>query len=142
MPGLRDHSPTAAINVTPMIDVMLVLLIIFMVVVPVLVSYEATPPEARSAAASRDPDVLTLGIDVGGRFWLADRPVADEELPLLLREAYAERAGERVLHLRADRAVSYARVLDAIEAARGAGVWTIGAITEPVEGVSAGGGSP
>jgi biopolymer transport protein TolR len=132
--GVGVGGLSAQINVTPMIDVMLVLLIIFMVVTPILTQYEATPPTALTARPEPDDDIVTLGIDTRGAFFLENEAVADRLLPTRLREALADQpSGDRVLYLRADRGVAYARVLDAVEAARTAGVTTIGAITEPLE---------
>ncbi len=134
IPGIDATNLSAEINVTPMVDVMLVLLIIFMVVTPILTQYEATPPTAVTARPEPDDDILTLGIDKAGAFFLENYPVEDAMLSTQLREAMAGQEGdERVLYLRADRGVSYARVLDAMEAASSAGVTTIGAITVPLE---------
>lgn len=134
IPGVAESSLSAQINVTPMIDVMLVLLIIFMVVTPILTQYEATPPDAITARPEPDDDIVTLGIDQDGAFFVENEAVADALLQSRLAETLASQPfGERILYLRADRGVSYRRVLDAIEAAREAGVATIGAITEPLE---------
>jgi biopolymer transport protein ExbD len=91
---------TADINVTPMIDVMLVLLIIFMVVTPAL-AFEAKLPKAKTAAPEKEERV-TLGIDKQGKFFVDDKPVADAELETRLREAYAKRPDDHVLYLKAD----------------------------------------
>lgn len=124
--------PMSEINVTPFVDVMLVLLIIFMVVTPILTQYEATPPYAMTATPEPDDDIITLGIDTEGAFFIENTPVADAVLATRLREELSSQPeGERLLYLRADRGASYARVLDAVEAARTAGVTTIGAITVP-----------
>jgi len=136
VPGISGGGLSAQINVTPMIDVMLVLLIIFMVVTPILMQYEATPPSAVTATPEPDDDVITLGIDHRGDFYLESQPVADSRLAAELQRAFAgsdRRPGGRLLYLRADRGIPYSRVLDAIEGARAAGVSTIGAITEPLE---------
>ena len=133
VPGIAEGGLSAEINVTPMIDVMLVLLIIFMVVTPILTQYEATPPPAVTAAPEPDDDVVTLGIDTRGDFFVENEAVADAQLTNRLLELYRGERGDRLLYLRADRGVSYARVLDAIEGARAAGVTTIGAITAPLE---------
>jgi biopolymer transport protein ExbD len=142
IPGMDSSGLSADINVTPMIDVMLVLLIIFMVVTPILTQYEASPPVALTARPEPDDDIVTLGIDTQGAFFLENEAVADAALTARLREAVAvQPADERILYVRADRGVSYARVLDAVEAAAAAGVTTIGAITSPLEDEeSAGGG--
>ena len=122
---------TAEINVTPMIDVMLVLLIIFMVITPGIV--QASLPEARMATYQRDRHP-TLIVDAAGRFTLdVDRrfqSVATEALPSRLAAIYAARPDDHVLYLKADRNASYARVLTALDAARAAGVTRIAAITE------------
>ena len=131
IPGSRFGTPTAAINVTPMIDVMLVLLIIFMVVTPRLV--RATLPAARTATYERDrhPTLIiddrgAYSLDVGRRF----EAVPDARLQARLVAVYADRPDDHVLYLKADRGVAYARVLTALDAAHAAGVRRIGAITE------------
>jgi len=123
---------TSEINMTPMIDVMMALLIIFMVVTPVLTSYAADLPRASHVVPEVDEDVIQMGIDAQGRFWVQDRLVPDEELGPHLARIYGARPGDHLLYLRADRRVPYDRVLDAVAAAREAGVRRIGAITEPI----------
>ncbi len=135
-----ESDVNADINVTPMIDVMLVLLIIFMVVTPALAGYHAVLPKARTAAPEKD-DRVTLGIDAQGRFWIENAPtpgpIPDAQLAQRLRDAYSTRsADDHVLYLKADHAVGYDRVLTAIDAAREAEVSRIGAITELPKGVS------
>jgi biopolymer transport protein ExbD len=124
----RVGEQLSAINVTPMIDVMLVLLIIFMVITPGLVG--ASLPEARQSAPERE-DRVTLGIDARGGYSVDERPVPAERLESALREQYARRPDDHVLYLKADRGVRYARVLTAVDAAQRVGVRRIGAITEP-----------
>jgi biopolymer transport protein ExbD len=136
-----DSDVTADINVTPMIDVMLVLLIIFMVVTPALAGYTAVLPKARTAAPEKE-DRVTLGIDTKGQYWIEDvprpGPIPDEQLAGRLREVYQTRSpDDHVLYLKADNAVGYDRVLTAIDAAREAGVARIGAITEIPKGAKA-----
>jgi biopolymer transport protein ExbD len=123
--------PTAEINVTPMIDVMLVLLIIFMVITPGIV--RASLPNAHTSTYQRDRHP-TLIVDAGGGYTLdVDRhlhPVLGAALQARLAAVYAARPGDHVLYLRADQNASYARVLTALDAARAAGVTRIAAITE------------
>ncbi|HEV2146453.1 MAG TPA: biopolymer transporter ExbD [Longimicrobiaceae bacterium] len=135
-----DTDVTADINVTPMIDVMLVLLIIFMVVTPALAGYTAVLPKARTAAPEKD-DRVTLGIDAQGRYWIEDTPnpgpIPPAQLAQRLREAYRTRSpDDHVLYLKADHGVGYDKVLTAIDAAREAEVSRIGAITELPKGVT------
>ncbi len=125
--------PTAEINVTPMIDVMLVLLIIFMVVTPSITAMASLPSAA--TAVPEKGDRVTLGIDAAGRYFLdeagARAPIAPAQLEGRLRAAYARRSpDDQVLYLKADQGVPYAHVLTAVEAARQVGVSRIGAITE------------
>jgi biopolymer transport protein ExbD len=131
IPESRFGATTAEINVTPMIDVMLVLLIIFMVITPGLV--HATLPAAHTATYERDrhPTLIVdsrgaYALDVGRRF----EAVSDARLQARLAEVYAGRPDDHVLYLKADRDAAYARVLTALDAARQAGVLRIGAITE------------
>ena len=131
-PGLRDVGVVSEINVTPMIDVMIVLLVLFMVVTPVITNYAVRLPAAANVAPEVDDDVVELGIDREGAYWVGDQRVAAAELEGYLTRLYAARPGDHLLYLRADRAVGYDRVLDAVDAARTAGVRRIGAITEPV----------
>ncbi|HEV7587971.1 MAG TPA: biopolymer transporter ExbD [Longimicrobium sp.] len=131
IPEGRFGATTAEINVTPMIDVMLVLLIIFMVITPGLV--RATLPAAHTSTYERErhPTLIVdargaYSIDVGRRF----EAVPDARLQARLAEVYAARPVDHVLYLKADRDASYARVLTALDAARAAGVTRIGAVTE------------
>ena len=117
-------------NVTPMIDVMLVLLIIFMVVAPMLLDGIAAQPPAGvnlQAHPGREGDV-TLGIGADRLYTLDKRPIDRAELPRRLREIYAGRT-DRLLYIQADRRLGYDAVLDAIEVARENGVRVVGMIT-------------
>ena len=131
--GMESSGVTSDINVTPMIDVMLVLLIIFMVITPVLANYEATLPEATHLVPEPNDDVITLGIDAQGGFYVNGEPVPAERVSAQLRTIYEGRPGDHLMYLRADQGVSYSTVLNGIDAARGAGVRTIGAISTPVQ---------
>ena len=131
-PGLREGDVVSEINVTPMIDVMIVLLILFMVVTPVITNYAVRLPAAANVTPEVDDEVVELGIDWDGAYWVGEQRVAAEELGAWLARVYAARPGDHLLYLRADRGVGYDRVLDAVDAARAAGVRRIGAITEPV----------
>lgn len=131
--GIGRGNVTSDINVTPMVDVMLVLLIIFMVITPVLATYDTELPEAEHVVPEPDDDVVTLGIDAQGVYHVAGATVSPERLAPTLRSIYAARTDDHLLYLRADRSISYDVVLSAIDAARAAGVRTIGAITVPVE---------
>ncbi|MFL5385480.1 MAG: ExbD/TolR family protein [Longimicrobiaceae bacterium] len=122
----------ADINVTPMIDVMLVLLIIFMVVTPALAGYTAILPRAKTAAPEKEKRV-TLGIDRAGNYYIEGKQtvrVPEAQLAEKLKEAYRTRPDDHILYMKADNDAGYDRILTAIDAARVAGVRRIGAITE------------
>lgn len=135
--GVDGSSVTSEINVTPMIDVMLVLLIIFMVITPALAGYAVTLPRAYTAAPEKD-DRVTLGVDAQGRYHLDESPgvIPPDQLVDALRGAYASRPDDHVLYLKADVGLEYSVVLTAIDAARMAGVRRIGAITEVAAGAT------
>jgi biopolymer transport protein ExbD len=128
-----ESDVNADINVTPMIDVMLVLLIIFMVITPALGGYKWQPPKAQMSAPEKEKRV-TLGIDAQGVYYVGEpaKPVALAQLTDRLKREYAspEHRDDHVLYLKADNGVAYSVVLSAIDAAREAGVRRIGAITE------------
>ena len=126
----------ADINVTPLIDVMLVLLIIFMIVTPLIAAgFQATIP--RSANPENRPegqDEVKLGIDKDGKFWLdlgtGPRQIPDDQLPGRLQAIYQSRSKDKILFLKADQNLEFGRVQQAIEIAKEAGVRVVGAITE------------
>lgn len=123
----------ADINVTPMIDVMLVLLIIFMIVTPLIASgFQATLPKGVNLdpRPEEESDVI-LGIDVNGKFFLDGKPVDEAVLEDYLRSVYAARTEDKILYFKADVGLKYARVQDAVELARRAGVAVLAAVTEP-----------
>jgi biopolymer transport protein TolR len=126
----------ADINVTPLIDVMLVLLIIFMIVTPLIAKgFQATIPRSENPENRPEgQDEVRLGIDKDGKFFLdlgsGPKPIADDALPDRLRTIYETRTQDKILFLKADQDIQFGRVQQAIEIARAAGVRVVGAITE------------
>jgi biopolymer transport protein ExbD len=132
----------ANINVTPMIDVMLVLLIIFMIVTPAITAgFQATLPRAKNPDSREESDgEIRLGIDRDGKFYLditgasgkytGPRFISDEDLPGQLMSLYAVRTIDKILYLKADEGIDYGRVQVALEIARKAGVRVVAAIAE------------
>ncbi len=119
------------INMTPLVDVMLVLLIIFIVTVPVMQhAVNIDLPRATNQPQDVQPQTVRLTVDAQGQYFWNERPVADQELAGLLREE-AARPTQPELHIRGDRAVRYERVAQAMAAAQQAGLRKIGFITEP-----------
>src|SRR5437870_6538202 len=107
---------------------MLVLLIIFMIVTPIIAKgFQATiPRSANPENRPEGPDEVRLGIDKDGKFFLdlgsGPKLISDAELPDRLRAVYESRSTDKILFLKADQDIDFARVQQAIEIARGAGV--------------------
>lgn len=126
----------ADINVTPLIDVMLVLLIIFMIVTPIIAAgFQATiPRSANPENRPEGPDEVRLGIDKDGKFYLdlgsGPKQTPDDQLPGRLEAIFGARTRDKILFLKADQNIEFGRVQQAIEIARRAGVRVVGAITE------------
>ncbi len=104
----------AEINVTPMVDVMLVLLIIFMVTAPLLATgVQVDLPESKAAALDQDQEPVAIAIDASGAVFIDDAAVPDAALPARLqqiRSSSGEEGGPRIF-LRADRGLDYGRVM-------------------------------
>jgi len=134
--------PRAQINVTPMMDVMLVVLMIFMFIVPVIDAAVRLPPAANADSRPVDDDEIVLRIDAqgtytletpdawGGSVWASPRWVTPDELRRELKRLYAGRTKDRVLYLKADTDLPFGAVERAIEIARASGVRVVGAVTE------------
>jgi biopolymer transport protein TolR len=122
------------INVTPMIDVMLVLLIIFMIVTPLIAAgFKATLPKGKNLDARPEGDnEVILGIDEYGKYFLNGRPIADATLQDQLRSIFNARTEDKILYFKADNKLRYAKIQEAVEIARQSGVRVMAAITEPV----------
>jgi biopolymer transport protein TolR len=119
-------------NVTPMIDVMLVLLIIFMVVAPALISgIVVEPPEAANLRDHpEDPADHTLALDARGAYYLDKKPIESQVLGSAIAALYPPSSLDRVLYLRAHKDLAYATVLEAMDIARKNGVTVVGMISE------------
>ena len=110
----RRRAPMAEINVTPLVDVMLVLLIIFMVTAPLLVAgVPIDLPESRAGALDQQAEPVQVAIDRDGTITIDDAPVAEAALPGKLAEIAAQPQPEegRRIYLRADRTLDYGRVM-------------------------------
>jgi biopolymer transport protein TolR len=123
-------------NVTPMIDVMLVLLIIFMIVVPALnAGFNAVPPEGQNITSHPEDDTdQVLGIDANGRYFLNKKPIPNESLEERLTKIYDARTVDKIMYLKAHKDLEYGKVLDAIDIAGKAGVRVTGFISDQKPG--------
>ena len=134
--GSGKGSVNADINVTPMIDVMLVLLIIFMLVIPAInAGFNAVPPQGQNLKPHPEEDAdQVLGIDASGAYYLNKKPIKNEDLATLLKAIYEERTEDKILFLKAHNQLKYEKVIDALDIAAKNGVRVTGMITDQVPG--------
>ncbi len=127
----QDGDMMNEINMTPLVDVMLVLLIIFIITVPVMKhALHIELPRATTQPQTAKPDVNQLSIDAQGAFFWNQQPITVEALEPLLR-VEAEKTPQPELHIRGDKAVRYEFVMTAMAQARQAGLKKIAFISEP-----------
>ena len=119
------------INMIPLIDVMLVLLIVFIITVPVIRhAVQLELPQATSQPSQERPATIRLAIDAQGQYHWNEAAISDEELQTRLTAAAAQQP-QPELHLSGDKAVRYERVAQAMAAAQRAGLGKIGFLTRP-----------
>lgn len=126
----KTEGSISQINVVPLVDVMLVLLVIFMVTAPILQQGVAVDlPQTRSEALPGDDEQLVVTVDREGAVYLNDEPIELEALEQKLSAIVRDRP-DRNVFLRADRVVPYGTVVDVMARVRGAGVSNLGMVTE------------
>ena len=127
-PGIR---PMADINMIPLIDVMLVLLIIFIVTAPLLThAIKIDLPNASTQVNREKPETVTLSIDGSGNLFWNNTATTREELDARLTEA-SRQTPQPELHLRADQLTQYQKLAEVMAAAQNAGIAKMGFVTEP-----------
>ena len=123
--------PMSDINMTPLVDVMLVLVVILIITAPLLASsIRLDLPKTNAAKPNDVPRFVTVVLDNSGRTFLDDKATTPAQLPEQLTEA-ARRNPDTEVQLRADRAVPYGRVVEVMSAAQKAGLNRIGFVAEP-----------
>ena len=129
--GQSPSQPMAEINVTPLVDVMLVLLVIFIITAPLLAyAIRLDLPDVKAPPVASRNEAIKISIDAEGRvFWNTDA-VDAKDLAARLAEA-AKKAPQPDLHLRADKSARFERVAEVMAAAQKAGLTKIGFVTEP-----------
>jgi biopolymer transport protein ExbD len=127
----NNQQPMSDINVTPLVDVMLVLLVVFMVTAPLLThAVKIDLPQAKNQANVEKPDTVSLSINAQGQVFWNDKPIADDDLPAKFAQA-ANQKPQPELHLRADRATHYERITKVMAGAQSAGLQRIGFVIDP-----------
>jgi biopolymer transport protein ExbD len=129
--GEGQQQPMADINTTPLVDVMLVLLVIFIITAPLF--NEAIPidlPQTSASPLDEKPKVLDVALDVDGKLSVDGQPIGMDGFESRCREAVLQ-SRETELHLRADRATRYERVAEIVAAAQRAGMEKLAFVTDP-----------
>jgi len=134
MAGFEEHDggngSISQINVTPLVDVMLVLLVIFMVTAPILQQgVSINLPKVRAAALTGEEQQLVVAVAKDGKVFLNDTPITVSELGPKL-QAILKTQPQRGVFVRADQNVRYGEVMRVIAAVKGAGVERLGMVTE------------
>ena len=127
----RRYKPVAEINVTPFVDVMLVLLIIFMVTAPLLtVGVQVDLPESAADSLPDDQEPLTISINSKGEIYIQEHQVTYQKMvPKLL--AIAKNRTDTRIYVRGDKNINYGRVLEIMGTLSGAGFSKVALISEP-----------
>ena len=133
--GTKDDTDEVMneINMTPLVDVMLVLLIIFIITVPVMkqaVNIEL--PKATAQKEEQKPETVRLSVDAQGRYYWNEAPVAAADLPARFK-AEGARQPQPQLQIRGDKAVAYEKVAQAMAWAQQAGLSRIGFVVDPAK---------
>ncbi len=130
--GFSDGGGTISdINVTPLVDVMLVLLVIFMVTAPILQQgVNVDLPKVAAGALAGEDEQLVVNVTKDGRVFLNDTAMSPADLTEKLRAISAARP-DRQVYVRADQAVPYGEVMRAMAAVRDAGLVRVGLVTQP-----------
>lgn len=130
--GVSSHSaPMSEINTTPLVDVMLVLLVIFIITAPLLThAVKIDLPQASSQPLPEKPEVISVAIDQAGKMYWNDAPMVSGELKVKLQQI-ANQKPQPELQIRADKETRYQILAEVMADAQNAGVTKLGFISEP-----------
>jgi len=133
--SVSGNSVNSNPNVTPMIDVMLVLLIIFMITIPQInAGFTATPPQGQNLKPKPEEDSdQVLGIDSEGQYWFNKALIRQEDLETMVRNTFTDR-DESILYVKAHKDLSYDKVLKALDIVALGGVTVAALITDQSPG--------
>jgi len=130
-PRAVQAKPFSDINVTPLVDVMLVLLVIFILTAPLLTSaIRLDLPQSKAAQGGEAPEALSLSLKASGELFINDKPTTLVDLSAELQRQATQKPNLEV-QLRVDQAVPYGQVLDIMGLAQQAGLSRIGFVTAP-----------
>ena len=131
--GRNNKRFMSDINVTPLVDVMLVLLIIFMVAAPMMIQgMDVNLPKTTTKNIKTRDEPLMLTVNKKGELFLENHPVPLDDLEVKIKKIFQNRREKEVL-LRADKDVSYGFVIDVIARVKKAGIDKLGMVTEPLD---------
>jgi len=129
----RTQTALAEINITPLVDVVLVLLLIFMLTAPVLQSgVDVAIPKTRSVNQLTE-ERMVVTIDKDQNVFLQDKPVNVNELPNLLKSTGTAAPAKRIIYLRADERVPFGAFASVMDAVKQAGITNISIVTQPIQ---------
>lgn len=130
--GTTSHTaPMSEINTTPLVDVMLVLLVIFIITAPLLThAVKIDLPQASSQPLPEKPEVISVSIDGSGKMYWNDVPMVQGELSVKLQQI-AKQEPQPELHIRADKETRYQILAEVMADAQNAGVTKLGFVSEP-----------
>ncbi|HYN54088.1 MAG TPA: biopolymer transporter ExbD [Methylotenera sp.] len=132
--GVTNHAaPMSEINTTPLVDVMLVLLVIFIITAPLLThAVKIDLPQASSQPLPEKPEVISVAIDASGKMYWNDVPMVQGELKVKL-QLIANQKPQPELNIRADKETRYQILAEVMADAQNAGVTKLGFVSEPVK---------
>jgi biopolymer transport protein TolR len=136
--GRHRHRALSEINVTPLVDVMLVLLIVFMVTAPLLTTgVHVDLPKSKAGPLDQNDDKpLEISIDAKGQIYLQDTPIAfDQLLPRL--DAISQTNHDAKIYIRGDRGNSWGTMMEVLGAVGGSGYNKVGLVSTPADGPAA-----
>ncbi|MDI1308668.1 MAG: biopolymer transporter ExbD [Methylotenera sp.] len=130
--GSASHTaPMSEINTTPLVDVMLVLLVIFIITAPLLThAVKIDLPQASSQPLPEKPEVISVSIDATGKMYWNDAPLVQGELKVKLQEI-ANKKPQPELNIRADKETRYQVLAEVMADAQNSGVTKLGFVSEP-----------
>ncbi len=126
----KNNMPMSEINTTPLVDVMLVLLVIFIITAPLIThNVNINLPNSKSAASPQKPDIINIGLDDKGKLFWNGKEIEEKDLPKLLTDA-AQNKPDIEMRLQADRNTRYEEITEIMTEAQKAGITKLGFSTK------------